>query len=288
MLAPIVVCVFMVAHSAGSSLPGFSRMSSMMPTLPTSCRALACRSRSACTTFIPTSRASRSHRRPMRSMCTPVSASRHSTATPSRWAISRSASARSAVRSRTRCSSSSLSRVTRWRTRRSASSLQAIAPKAPVRSAKSGAATSMMLPLSKRNWAPTRKPAPATTRHGAHRAQREAPARERREHREQSEQQDVHAYRCRSQREAVQRGPDRVRLNLGARHQLLTANRRRVDVAECRRGGAHDHDVVADHARGHAPSFTSTNETVGIVPGGPRKSIQALPSRKPSAGGGCP
>ena len=39
---------------------------------------------------------------------------------------------------------------------------------------------------------------------------------------------------------------------------------------------------------GTRPLTTSANETVGIVPGGPRKSIQALPSRKPSASGGCP
>ena len=33
------------------------------------------------------------------------------------------------------------------------------------------------------------------------------------------------------------------------------------------------------------PSITSENETVGIVPGGPRKSIQALPSRNPDGSG---
>ena len=63
MLAPIVVRVFIFAHSAGSSLPGFSRMSSVMPTLPTSCSALAWRSSSACSAVMPTSRASRSQRR---------------------------------------------------------------------------------------------------------------------------------------------------------------------------------------------------------------------------------
>ena len=92
MVAPIVVWVFMVAHSSGSSLPGLSRMPSGMPILPTSCIALAWRSRSPRLAFMPTRRASRSQSWPMRAMWTPVSASRDSTAAPSRWAISRWAS----------------------------------------------------------------------------------------------------------------------------------------------------------------------------------------------------
>ena len=39
---------------------------------------------------------------------------------------------------------------------------------------------------------------------------------------------------------------------------------------------------------GTRPSYTSENETVGIVPGGPRKSIQALLSRKPLGSGPWP
>ena len=107
-------------------------------------------------------------------------------------------------------------------------------------------------PLSKATCAPARKPAPARTRHGSDRAEREPPARERGEHGEQDEQQQVDAARCGAQRQAVQRGPDRVRLDLGARHQLLAAHRRGVHVAKRRRRGAHDHDVVADSLGRHA------------------------------------
>ena len=37
MLAPLVVCVFMISNSSGVSAPGFFRMWSSMPILPTSC-----------------------------------------------------------------------------------------------------------------------------------------------------------------------------------------------------------------------------------------------------------
>ncbi len=41
MLAPMIVCCFMVSNSSGVSRAGFSRIASLMPTLPMSCRGLA-------------------------------------------------------------------------------------------------------------------------------------------------------------------------------------------------------------------------------------------------------
>ena len=49
----------------------------------------------------------------------------------------------------------------------------------------------------------------------------------------------------------MERGPDRVRLDLGSRHQLLAADGGRVDVAERRRGAAHHDDLAAQLRVGH-------------------------------------
>ena len=81
------------------------------------------------------------------------------------------------------------------RTRRSANSLQAIAPNAPISRATSGAATSMIVPLSKSELGACEEAGTGEDRHRAHDPEREAPARERSQHREQGEQHDVHADR---------------------------------------------------------------------------------------------
>ena len=51
-----------------------------------------------------------------------------------------------------------------------------------------------------------------------------------------------------AQRRAVQRGPDRVRLDLGARHRLVAPDGRGVHVAQRGRGGADDDYAVAECA----------------------------------------
>ena len=68
MSPPIVVCVFIVSHSSASSGPGLVRISSGMPTLPTSCSALAWRSSSASAPRHADLERERSQKRPMRSM----------------------------------------------------------------------------------------------------------------------------------------------------------------------------------------------------------------------------
>ena len=242
------VWVFIVAHSGGVELAGFSRMSSVMPTLPTSCRALAWRSSSACSAVMPTS--ARAARRGGPSARCARRSRRRATPRPRR-AGGRS---RAPPRRGRRALAHALEQLVVARdavpTRRSANSLQAIAPNAPISRATSGAATSMIVPRSKRNRA-CEESGTGQDRHRAHDPEREAPARERRQHREQGEQQhDVHADRERSG--SPQRGPDRVRLDLGAGHQLLAADGRRVHVAERGRGRPHHHDLAVGSCLGHA------------------------------------
>jgi hypothetical protein len=61
---------------------------------------------------------------------------------------------------------------------------------------------------------------------GADGAERKAPAGQWRQHRQQEENEQVGGGRGRAQREAIEGGPDRVRLDLGARHERLAADRR--------------------------------------------------------------
>ena len=57
---------------------------------------------------------------------------------------------------------------------------------------------------------------------------------------------------ARSQRVAVQRRPDRVRLNLGPGHQVAAARRRGVEILQARRRRADDDDLAAEDAGRHA------------------------------------
>src|SRR6185437_4243224 len=96
---PSSACVSTIARSSGVSGPGFSRIASGIATLPTSCSGAAWLSCSQNSGSMPICSASSVERRPMRSMCAPVSSSRNSTAierrrTVSVCAISSSESAR--------------------------------------------------------------------------------------------------------------------------------------------------------------------------------------------------
>ena len=82
--------------------------------------------------------------------------------------------------------------------------------------------------------------------------QREPPAGQRGQHGQQDENREVEGRSRRAQREAVERGPDRVRLDLGAGHELLAAYGRRVDVAQGGRRAADHDDPAADLAVRHA------------------------------------
>ncbi len=275
MSPPIEVWVFIVVHSSASSGPGLVRISSGMPTLPTSCSALAWRSSSASAGGIPTSSASRSQKWPMRSMCSPVSASRHSTATPRRCRTSIWVCHSSAVRSRTRRSSTTLSRVTARRARLSASWLQAIVPtpaddrarRAPGRRERS------TRPASKASCAATRNnPATRTPRARRQGAAKRRPSKRRDQRHQRDQQQERDHRRGAAERERRGGCPDRVRLDLGARP---SARRRPTGVActsrRRRRRGSHDRDPVRGTCRASKrPRTTSENETVRMVPGGPR------------------
>ncbi len=70
----------MTTHSSSVSLPGLVRIASGTAILPTSCSRLAWRSVSASAAVEPSTRPTRSHSRPMRSRCSPVSSSRDSVA----------------------------------------------------------------------------------------------------------------------------------------------------------------------------------------------------------------
>ena len=76
----------------------------------------------------------------------------------------------------------------------------------------------------------------------------EAQAQQRRGERERRDEEDVEPGGDVAQREAVQRGPDRVGLDLGAGHELRAAGRRRVHVLLGGRGGADDDHLAADGA----------------------------------------
>jgi hypothetical protein len=76
----------------------------------------------------------------------------------------------------------------------------------------------------------------------------EAQAQQRRSERERRDEEDVEPGRDVAQREAVQRRPDRVGLDLRAGHELRAAGRRGMHVLLSRRGGADDDDLAADGA----------------------------------------
>ena len=181
MLAPIVVCVFMVAHSAGSSLPGFSRIvvvhADLADVVQQRWRGAAARPRTAFMPDLarraariggPCARCARRSRR--RATPRPRRAGGRSRA-PSRR--------RSAVRSRTRVLEQLVVAASRdgGRGARRARST-AIAPTAPTASAKSGAATSHdAAAVEGELGADEEARAPATTAARPARAQRQAPAR---------------------------------------------------------------------------------------------------------------
>ena len=81
---PSSAWVSTIARSSGVSGPGFNRIASGIATLPTSCSGAACFRRSQNSASMPMCSASSTEKRPMRSMCAPVSSSRNSTAIDSR------------------------------------------------------------------------------------------------------------------------------------------------------------------------------------------------------------
>ena len=89
------------------------------------------------------------------------------------------------------------------------------------------------------------------------------------------------------------RGPDRVGLDLGARHRLVAARRGRVHgPAGSARSSRRRRPCRAAARGGTRPATRSANDTVGNVPGPPRKSIHASPPSNADAGsvaaGGTP
>ena len=207
----------------------------------------------------------------MRSMCRPVSASRHSTATPSRWTISTWVSRELAVRSRTRRSSSSLSRRRRagGRGSRRARSRRSRRRRADQERHERRGHVDDQLPASKASWAADQEARAGDERTAARRAQREAqrasgassassasssrstPARRR-------AQRQRRAARSRSRSP----GPRRPAIS------CVAADRRRVDVAQRRRGGADHDDAGRGQARGRsARRRRRRTRRCGIVPG---------------------
>ena len=133
----------------------------------------------------------------------------------------------------------------------------------PSASAKSGAATASTWPWSKASWATTSQ---ATAAPGASsaassaRTRRLASAGSRPRARMASR---FDPARHVAQRQPVRGGVDRVGLDLGARHELARGGRRRVDVLQRRRRGAHDDDPPA-HARGIDAAVDEVGERDGV------------------------
>ena len=181
-------------------------------------------------------------------------------------------SASSAVRSRTRSSSTSLSRVDAVPD----AALGQLAPgdraDAPTSERQSGAVTARIVPAPEEELrAGERKAAPARTVTAPTAPSGEAPARQRREHARRASSSDVDAE---PERSAAASPFSAVQIALawtsGPGMSSSPPTRRRVDVLQRRRGRPDHHDLAADQPRARGRRATSENETVGIVPGGPR------------------
>ena len=198
--------------------------------------------------------------------------------------ISSSVSRRSRVRARTSSARTSLTSAIRWRSTVSRRCDAATVATAASARPKSGATTGSTVPelegdLGELGGSRRRARGPPAPRSPRARATRPAapPSRARR-----STSTSEPGGRGR-QRQSVEQRPDRVRLDLGARHQLV-AGRGRVLVVHGGRGRPdRRRSCRAARAGSTSPRTREENETVGIVPGGPRKSMYAPPGSNAAA-----